>query len=170
MDLAVAAAWNFVSQKRGLQPESRAFSPPPTIRPDSAGAGTFRGGFGTEKVVQVLAESGLSVQIDRTRCPLWGIRGGGDGMTTEASVEPADGSTRRILKRMDRLGAGDRFRLMTGGGGFGPPLGRDPARVADDVAAGYISVDHAADLYGVIVDENGNLDAEATAARREEIS
>ena len=28
----------------------------------------------------------------------------------------------------------------------------------------------AADLYGVIVDENGNLDAEATAARREEIS
>ena len=141
------------------------------IRPDSAGAGTFRGGFGTEKIVRVLADSGLSVQIDRTRCPPWGIRGGGDGMTAEAAVEPADGPARRILKGMDRLRAGDRFRLRTGGGGgFGPPLGRDPARVADDVAAGYISSGHAAAAYGVVVDEGGRLDADATAARRKKMS
>ena len=142
-----------------------------SIRPDSAGAGTFRGGFGTEKVVRVLADSGISVQIDRTQCPPWGIGGGGDGMTAEAVVEPADGAIRRILKGMARLKAGDRFRLRTGGGGgFGPPLRRDPARVADDVTAGYISVEHAASLYGVIVDENGNLDAKATAASRKELS
>ena len=142
-----------------------------SIRPDSAGAGTFRGGFGTEKVVRVLADSGISVQIDRTQCPPWGIGGGSDGMTAEAVVEPTDGAVRRILKGMAQLKAGDRFRLKTGGGGgFGPPLRRDPARVADDVTAGYISVQHAAGLYGVIVDENGNLDAEATAASREELS
>ncbi len=141
------------------------------IRPDSAGVGTNRGGFGTEKVVRVLAESGLSIQIDRTACPPWGIDGGGDGMSAEAVIEPAEGEPFRILKGMATLKAGDRFRLRTGGGGgFGPPHARDPARVAADVAAGYVSAAQAEAVYGVITGEDGTLDLQATAARRRHIS
>ena len=140
------------------------------MRPDSAGDGTNRGGLGTEKVVRVLADSGVSVQIDRTECLPWGLDGGTDGLPAEAMIEPADGEPYKILKGMQKMKAGDRFRLRAGGGGgFGPPVGRDPDRVAADVAAGYITADRAASVYGVITDEHGNLDPAATRTRRVEM-
>ena len=139
------------------------------IRPDSAGAGTSRGGLGTEKVVRVLAESSVSVQIDRTQCLPWGIDGGGDGQGAEAVIEPVEGAPFRILKGTTTLKAGDRFRLKTGGGGgVGPPLRRDPARVGADVASGYISPGQAEALYGVIAEADGTLDLAATEVRRRE--
>jgi N-methylhydantoinase B len=56
-----------------------------------------------------------------------------------------------------------------GGGGFGDPLGREPERVARDVAAGYVSVEGAGDVYGVVVGADGAVDAQATEARRREL-
>ena len=74
-------------------------------------------------------------------------------------IEPAEGPAYPILKGTATLKAGDRFRLRVGGGGgFGPPIGRDPELVAADVAAGYISIDHAAEIYGVIATMDGILD------------
>ena len=141
------------------------------MRPDSAGDGTNRGGLGTEKVVRVLADSGLSIQIDRTKCLPWGLEGGDDGAPAEGIIEPADGEPIKILKGTTTLKAGDRFRLKTGGGGgFGPPRGRDPARVAADVAAGYISTGRAATVYGVIAAEDGTLDPAATETCRAEMA
>lgn len=138
-----------------------------SMRTDSGGDGASRGGLGTEKVVRVLADSRVSVQIDRTKCRPWGIDGGTEGAGAEAFIEPMHGEPRKILKGTVDLKAGDRFRLRTGGGGgFGPARSRDPARVAADVAAGYISPDRAAAAYGVIVDETGALDRPATEARR----
>ena len=44
---------------------------------------------------------------------------------------------------------GDRIRLTTpGGGGYGNPRGRDPERVQEDVAEGYVSAEAAARDYG----------------------
>ena len=141
------------------------------MRPDSAGDGAHRGGFGTEKVVRVLADSSVSIQIDRTKCLPWGLDGGLDGMAAEATIEPQDGESYTILKGTAEVKAGDRFRLKTGGGGgFGRAVDRDPASVGRDVAAGYISVDRAASVYGVIVMEDGTVDAEATKKRRAEMA
>jgi N-methylhydantoinase B len=56
-----------------------------------------------------------------------------------------------------------------GGGGLGDPLLRDPAAVATDLDAGYVTAGHADAVYGVRLREDGSLDAEATAARRREI-
>jgi N-methylhydantoinase B len=56
-----------------------------------------------------------------------------------------------------------------GGGGLGDPLLRDPEVVVGDVAARYITAGHALAGYGVVIDGDGGLDVEATAARREEI-
>ena len=41
---------------------------------------------------------------------------------------------------------------LPGGGGYGPPAGRDPARVLDDVREGYVSPERAREDYGVVID------------------
>jgi N-methylhydantoinase B/oxoprolinase/acetone carboxylase alpha subunit len=66
------------------------------------------------------------------------------------------------------LKEGDVFRLDTpGGGGFGDPLARDPAKVLADVTQGFISVEAAARDYGVVLDKSGRaVDQTATAQRR----
>lgn len=52
-----------------------------------------------------------------------------------------------------------------GGGGFGDPLERDPAGVAEDVGAGYVGADAARDIYGVVL-TGDQPDPDATRARR----
>ena len=65
--------------------------------------------------------------------------------------------------------AGQHVRLETpGGGGFGDPLTRDPLRVARDVELGYVTPAAARRDYGVVIAENGAVDAAATAALRSE--
>jgi N-methylhydantoinase B len=65
------------------------------------------------------------------------------------------------------IGQGQRVRLETpGGGGYGDPLKRDPARVARDVRFGYVTPAVARSEYGVIVGEDGAVDAAATAGLR----
>ena len=41
---------------------------------------------------------------------------------------------------------------LPGGGGYGPPAARDPARVLEDVREGYVSLAQARDAYGVAID------------------
>jgi N-methylhydantoinase B len=56
------------------------------------------------------------------------------------------------------------------GGGWGHPLQRDPAAVQQDVASELLSVEEACEVYGVVIDpETGNVNREATAAKREQM-
>ena len=55
------------------------------------------------------------------------------------------------------------------GGGFGDPLDRDPEVVAADLRHGLISPRTADLVYGVVVADDGSVDADATDARREAI-
>ena len=52
------------------------------------------------------------------------------------------------------------------GGGYGDPLERDPAKVADDVMDGVISVETALKDYGVVVSAKGAVDEAATTHQR----
>jgi N-methylhydantoinase B len=52
------------------------------------------------------------------------------------------------------------------GGGYGNPLERDPAKVADDVLDGVISVETALKDYGVVVSATGVVDVLATKKTR----
>jgi N-methylhydantoinase B len=56
--------------------------------------------------------------------------------------------------------------LSGGGGGFGNPLKRDAATVAEDVREGYVSREAAEKLYGVVLDEKFNVKQAETAALR----
>jgi len=56
-----------------------------------------------------------------------------------------------------------------GGGGYGDPIRRDPARVARDVTNGLVTAQRANEIYGVVLRDDGSVDAEATGARRRAI-
>lgn len=65
---------------------------------------------------------------------------------------------------------GDVYRTASqGGGGYGDPIMREPRRVAEDVANGLVSKEWAERAYGVVVGDDGEVDAAATARRREAI-
>ena len=64
------------------------------------------------------------------------------------------------------------FRSSPSGGGYGNPLDRDADLVLDDVLDDFIDVEHAHDVYGVVLRAAGNgyawaLDREATMKLRQ---
>jgi N-methylhydantoinase B len=67
------------------------------------------------------------------------------------------------------LNASDVFRtVVSGGGGYGDPLERDPRLVLHDVLHGLVSTQSATAQYGVILAPDGQaVDAAATESRRE---
>ena len=123
------------------------------LRPDSGGAGMHRGGLGAVYEIEVLEERAEAFLFgERARFAPKGIGGGAEAARNRFSfetdagwAEPPMGSKMRGI----RLTRGQAVRLETpGGGGYGPPDARDPARVARDVALGLMS-DAAADAaYG----------------------
>jgi N-methylhydantoinase B len=56
--------------------------------------------------------------------------------------------------------------MTPGGGGYGNPFERDQALVARDVRRGYYTAERAYKLFGVLVNEAGDVDEAATLERR----
>jgi N-methylhydantoinase B len=141
------------------------------LRQDSGGAGRYRGGLGTEQVVQARSPININVQVDRVHCRPWGLAGGGSGAGNQVTLriggkEIIDLPNAKVL--MKRLNAGDAITVRAGGGGgFGPPHERDAERVAEDVRQGYVSLAAAAESYGVVLNpQTLEIDSAATQQRR----
>ena len=140
------------------------------LRPDSGGAGRHRGGLGCEQVIRARANVTVNVQIDRVHCPPWGLAGGRAGMGNRVALrldgkEVTELPNAKVLAQ--RLKPGDAITIAAGGGGgFGPPEERDPQRVAHDVRQGYVSREIARDVYRVVLNEDGEVDTQATRAAR----
>ena len=138
------------------------------LRPDSGGAGKFRGGLGQEMVLKVDSgqETLHSPMYDRTRSAARGFDGGGDGAVGElflGSGEPLHPKRKYLLPPDETV-----TLRLPGGGGFGSPLERDPARVLEDVRQGRVSPESALGEYGVVVDiERWAVNEEATEAARQ---
>jgi N-methylhydantoinase B len=143
--------------------------------PDSGGPGEFRGGLAFLREFRFLAESSeFTLRADRRRHPPYGVADGRPGAPSENRFVDADGE--RLLPTMPmrayRARRGDLFRVVSaGGGGFGRPFARDPARVLADVREEKVSVAAAREQYGVVIDpESLTLDLEATRRLREGVS
>jgi N-methylhydantoinase B len=120
------------------------------LRPDSGGAGRHRGGLGVEKAYHILKPCQLTVNIERTKCPPWGLEGGHEGQTGRVEIHRAGSEPMVVLKGQFPLQAGDRVLLFTaGGGGYGDPRLRPRDKVLDDVREGYISMSAAVSDYGL---------------------
>jgi len=160
---------------------------------DSGGAGTFRGGatasmafkpHDTEGMQHVISAFGAAIPTSQ------GICGGYPANTVRYEIvrdsdiaeRMANGempTDRRDLegevevlppKYKTQQGPDDvYFSIWQGGGGFGDPIDRDPARVAEDVRQGYVSREEARRTYGVVLTAEGDVDDVGTQDRRDEI-
>jgi N-methylhydantoinase B len=121
------------------------------FRPDSGGAGRWRGGNGVQRCYVLEAdEAWLTLWFERSATPAWGLFGGLAATPPEVVVNEGRPDERRMLKANAlRLVRGDTVTTRTGGGGgFGDPVERDPALVAQDLADHQVSADAAARIYG----------------------
>jgi N-methylhydantoinase B len=137
---------------------------------DSGGAGLHRGGNGINMVYRFLRPGVIAIHDDRWFTKPWGVNGGEPGGRARKILERADGSTEVVGNKRENItvAAGDRLHFITwGGGGWGDPLDRDPALVAEEVTQGLVT-EAGARRYGVVI-EHGALAAAATEALRAEL-
>ena len=133
--------------------------------PDSGGAGKFRGGLALVRQYRFLADEGvLQLRTDRRAHVPYGLQGGRGG-TPSTNLLWRDGEMCELpAKCRLTIRHGDVFRHVLGGaGGWGDPAERDPARVADDVAEGKLSVEYVRREYGVTADDTSDERLIATA-------
>ena len=162
--------------------------------PDTGGPGRHRGGVsGSTAMIPhgsefpfgiVQATSGKAVSQNN------GLSGGYPGnsarsiIARKASV-PASFAAGRVPVRLEDLG--DELQLQQcyentgmglhdvyflqwqGGGGYGDPLNRDPDAVALDHREGRVTDGGASGHYGVVLDNDSNIDLDATRELREQI-
>jgi N-methylhydantoinase B len=142
------------------------------LRPDSGGPGFNRGGLGAIYEIEALAQGATDVSLlgERGKFPPFGVNGGQSAALNRFTYQSTSGEhTPPLVSKITdiRIDAGQRVRLETpGGGGFGDPLTRDPARVVRDVNLGYVTRAASRKDYGVAIGEDGVLDAAATAILR----
>ena len=125
------------------------------LRQNSEGPGKYRGGFGLVLDVRFLDKEGcLSSLIARYQVPTFGILGGGSPPSNWAWINPDSENSKDVCRATSvPLRQGDLVRLVTsGGGGYGDPLERDPELVRSDAMKGLITVRHAEEIYGVILE------------------
>src|SRR5581483_9287523 len=110
--------------------------------------------------------------LDRSGTPAWGLFGGCDAVGPDVIVNAGRRDERRMLKvNAHPLEAGSVVDLLTGGGGgFGKPFERDTERVRMDVLDGYVSRDAARRDYGVVLDDDLEIDELATRQLRSQIN
>jgi N-methylhydantoinase B len=117
---------------------------------DSGGAGRWRGGCGLRKDIELRADAAVMT--------LLGERHSGSGYALAGGLPGSPAST-TLLSGQERLALGSKdvrwlkqgdvvsFRL-NGAAGWGSPRQREPQRVAEDVAEGYVTAAAARALYG----------------------
>ena len=143
-----------------------------SARPDSCGAGEFRGGCGIKKVYRFLSDGSVTYQDDRAATYPYGVAGGKPGSPSEKILIRDGGEEISLPSKVSDVPvkAGDRLVFATAGsGGVGDPLARDPEAVAKDVSWGLVSSESAGDEYGVVLDGSGQVDQNATESGREEL-
>jgi N-methylhydantoinase B len=142
------------------------------LRQDSGGAGQFRGGMGLEREWELLGpDAVVTMRADRGKFEPWGMQGGKPGSYARNILNPHTENRTLPSKLTGPLRHRDRFlHQQASGGGFGDPLDRDVEHVLADWRDERISLAHASDAYGTVIDSGTKtVDAEKTAALREKL-
>ena len=135
---------------------------------DSGGPGLHRGGNGLSMGYQFLEKGEISIHDDRWLTYPWGVNGGLPGQRSDKLMVRADGSKEWMVSKCDRIKVepGDTLYFNTwGGGGWGDPFERDPAKIALDTKRGIVSID-GAKRYGVVLNSDFKVDERATTELR----
>ncbi|MDB5506376.1 MAG: hypothetical protein JWR75_1014 [Devosia sp.] len=120
------------------------------FRPDSGGAGQYRGGLGLVRQYRLLADTAvLQLRADRHEHPPYGLFGGKPAASSRNSI-CENGAWRQLPAKITlEITAGTVIRHeQAGGGGFGDPTWRDPAAIARDIGNGKVTAQAAQADYG----------------------
>ncbi len=129
------------------------------LRPNSGGAGQFRGGLSNVKQMMCTGEMLVSQMTNKHKICAWGLKNGGGGALGATLYKKAGGNkwetTVEAYGKVSPskysnipMNPGDRVRVLApGGGGFGAPADRSHEAVKEDVLEGYISEDQARKIY-----------------------
>lgn len=133
---------------------------------DSGGAGRYRGGLGTRRVIRFVEEGEFLTVAKKTKTVPWGLAGGSDGIATTFTLFLDTERTRRVGTFRTKVSVGDRVSVATGGGaGYGPRWERAAEAVLADVRDGYVTVEGARRDFGIII-KDGAIDLQASRDRR----
>ena len=122
------------------------------LNPEPAGDGEHRGGRGIVLEYQLACDGGfMTCGYSRSKVLPWGLEGGGEGSPNYVEVVRQDGdSSRYSFVSSLPVNKGDVVRVVTGNGaGFGDPARRNPDAVRRDARNGFISAEHAKEIYGI---------------------
>ncbi len=139
---------------------------------DSGGAGLHRGGNGLRVAYRFLCDGTIAIHDDRWLTYPWGVNGGEPGQRSSKHLLRADGSEEWLPSKCEdiKVRPGDLLYFNTwGGGGWGDPYARAPDLVRQDVQRGLVSL-AGAKRYGVVMTEDGNVDASATEELRSRLA
>ncbi|CAN7248952.1 hydantoinase B/oxoprolinase family protein [Devosia sp. LjRoot16] len=120
------------------------------LRPDSGGAGEFRGGLGLVRQYRLLAESAvLQLRADRHEHPPYGLFGGGPAASSRNLIDRGTGFEVLPAKVTLEIGRDTVIRHeQAGGGGWGDPQRRVRPAIEADIANGKVTPEAAAMDYG----------------------
>lgn len=131
------------------------------LRPDSGGAGRFRGGLG--QFMEVGAREGhefdIQAMFDRVDHPARGRRGGGPGAATTIGQDdgtPMQGKGKQFVPHGRKV-----MMAFPGGAGYGLAADREKAQVRRDLAHGYITEGFARLHYNMTPAEIADVQARA---------
>jgi N-methylhydantoinase B len=125
------------------------------LREDAAGAGRWRGGYGSVRDIRLLQDGGFSIEGDGNTFSPRGLFGGTNGTTGDTRINPGTAGDQALppMSPYRKASAGDVLRTVSPcGGGYGEPLERDPGAVLNDVQDGLVTLESAREQYGVVID------------------
>ncbi len=147
------------------------------VETDSQGFGEYEGAPGVCGSYYPLGhDMTVMYAADATTFPPRGVLGGEDANPTRSRKQKRSGEIVDLPAFNQELCADGEKMIFNscGGGGYGAPLDRDPARVARSVNLGFISLETARNTYRVVLsgpDRSGafTVDTEATATLRDTV-
>jgi N-methylhydantoinase B len=123
------------------------------LRPDSGGAGQYRGGLGAIYEIRLLEQQARGFLFgERGKFAPPGVVGGMPAASNRFSWQHQGEQLQPPLVSkvvgIELEHNGSVLLETPGGGGYGDPADRDAASIAEDIRLEYISTEHAAKMYG----------------------
>jgi N-methylhydantoinase B len=132
------------------------------LRPDSGGAGEFRGGLGLRRDIEIRGDRAtVSLLAERHESQPYGLVGGDPGASGAAFLlsngSNSDVDAERLPAKVVReLDAGQVLSVRTpGGGGYGDPADREESALRRDLRLGKLTPERAREVYDLDVEESG---------------
>lgn len=137
--------------------------------PGSCGHGEFRGGFGIDRSFEAVEDIVITMHGDRQEVTPFGLAGGRNAGPNMLVLNPGTDEAQPLGMDTAGLSVPGGTQLLyrsNGGGGFGHPHRRPVSLVLDDLRAQYIDGELAERVYGVVVDDSGQVDDQRTSEAR----